>query len=298
MQAQHARHGAHRTAERGRDHGELGHAGHIVEGRTEWLQIARQKSHEPRAGGCTECKVGCLFLRQNLVVERKRSQQNARHPRPAETQARHGANACRQPDGYDGISNVGKEFEAEPIRQRIGQRGQPDNQRKAPDFSGTGQGQSGQEVGPVYCPGSSSARTDSSASLRVSSERPLSCSASISAASMVSVSSGRVSVSRLATNTAAAPVTCNSWRRSFISISISSRSRRISSSFMACRGMLVSSYSQPNRVKTPVYPYKRLWEISPLAKNPTSGKSPKVSRISPSSRLGAPNIGLPRPRQE
>src|SRR4029077_19628371 len=38
-----------------------------------------------------------------------------------------------------------------------------------------------------------------------------------------------------------------------------------------------------NSVKTPVYPYNRLWEISPLQKKPTSGTSPSRSRMMRSS---------------
>src|SRR5882724_13267055 len=45
---------------------------------------------------------------------------------------------------------------------------------------------------------------------------------------------------------------------------------------------------QRNSVNTPVYPYNLLWEISPLQKNPTNGKSPSACRIMPTSSDSSP----------
>lgn len=50
-------------------------------------------------------------------------------------------------------------------------------------------------------------------------------------------------------------------------------------------------------VSTPVNPYKRSRAISPLAKNPTSGMSPRCSRIKRISAPCSPNMLGPRPTQ-
>ena len=64
-----------------------------------------------------------------------------------------------------------------------------------------------------------------------------------------------------------------------------------------CRCHHSVSGSVVKTVSTPVYPYTCWWAISPPAKKPTNGTSPKARRTNCNSALGAPKCGPPRPAQ-
>src|SRR3989344_205558 len=66
--------------------------------------------------------------------------------------------------------------------------------------------------------------------------------------------------------------------------------------FFLC--VLCGGFIHENRVNTPVKPYNRLCEISPLAKKPTSGMSPSSWRMARSSAESSPHMCTPRPRHE